>query len=68
MNESYLHVQFFQICCSQWMETGSITSALLMSFHSSSLFGEMDGFDRFGRNYGNDGRENHVTENATKLN
>ena len=41
---------------------------LLMSFHSSSHFGDTDDFDPFGDNYDNDRTENHALENATKLN
>ncbi|VAI49988.1 unnamed protein product [Triticum turgidum subsp. durum] len=45
-----------------------MSCSLLISFHISSQFGGTDTFDPFGENYDNDRIENHVLENATKLN
>jgi hypothetical protein len=40
----------------------------LISFLNSSQFGDADDFDPFGEDYDNDRTDDHLLENATKLN
>ncbi|KAM3244122.1 hypothetical protein ACQJBY_055813 [Aegilops geniculata] len=50
------------------IKSKTIPSGPSSSNQSSSQFGDTNSFDPFEENYGNDRRENHELENATKLN
>ena len=57
------------VCCfNHDLADFPLSCYLLMSFHSSSRFGDTDDFDPFGDNYDNDRTENQALESATKLN
>ncbi|KAF7086143.1 hypothetical protein CFC21_089478 [Triticum aestivum] len=50
------------------IKSKTIPSGPSSSNQSTSQFGDTNSFDHFEENYDNDRRENHVLENATKLN
>ncbi|KAM3224651.1 hypothetical protein ACQJBY_057809 [Aegilops geniculata] len=67
MKLSVMHLRLLQEARER-IKSKTILSGPSSSNQSNSQFGDTSSFDPFEENYDNDRRENHVLENATKLN